>query len=153
MMDSKSVRNMESSLPKSSWEIVHLVDFYYKNISRCTVQYITMHGTTYHDARYNISRCTVQYITMHGTIYHDARYSECQISFTYSDCVCVALVIQHAMRMHHVILSSVACPALQYFSTLSHKRHDFREKFTDYKIGVLIFSTTFIWNISHYKNI
>ena len=26
------------------------------------------------------------------------------------------------------ILPSVACPALRYFSTLSHKRYDFREK-------------------------
>ena len=26
------------------------------------------------------------------------------------------------------MLSYVACPALQYFSTLSHKRQDFREK-------------------------
>jgi len=27
-----------------------------------------------------------------------------------------------------IILSSMACPTLQYFSTLSHKRYDFREK-------------------------
>ena len=25
-------------------------------------------------------------------------------------------------------MSSVTCPALQYFSILSHKRHDFRER-------------------------
>jgi predicted membrane protein len=49
-------------------------------------------------------------------------------------------------------LSSVACPALQYFSTLSHKRYDFRgeKKLLNTKC-VLIFCTTFVWNISHYE--
>ena len=37
------------------------------------------------------------------------------------------------------ILSTVDCPALQYFSTLSHKRHNFRKKSTERKICVLIF--------------
>jgi hypothetical protein len=39
-----------------------------------------------------------------------------------------ALVIQDAKRMRLVILSFVAFPAEQYFSTFSHKRHDFPEK-------------------------
>jgi hypothetical protein len=37
-------------------------------------------------------------------------------------------VIQHAQRMRRIILSYVAYLALQYFSTLSHKRHNFRKK-------------------------
>ena len=37
------------------------------------------------------------------------------INITYSECVFVALVIQHTMRMRHVILSSVASPPLQHF--------------------------------------
>jgi len=37
------------------------------------------------------------------------------IIITYSECIPLALVIQHAMRTHHIILSSVACLALPYF--------------------------------------
>ena len=42
------------------------------------------------------------------------------------ECVSVVLVIQHAMRMRSIVWPSVPCTALQYFSTLSHNRHDFR---------------------------
>jgi hypothetical protein len=74
------------------------------------------------------------------------------VSITYSECVSVALVIQHAMRMRRIILSSVSGLALPYFSTLSHKRHDFwKEKKIEHKMCALIFSTTFVWNISHSK--
>ena len=52
------------------------------------------------------------------------------------------------MQCTCAILSSVACSALQYFSTVSHKRHDFREKKINIKIPVLIFSTTSASNIS-----
>ena len=50
------------------------------------------------------------------------------ISITCCECVFVALGIQHAMRMRRFILPSVACSALQYFPTLSHKRYDFRNR-------------------------
>ena len=61
---------------------------------------------------------------------------------TYSDCVSAALVNQRAKRMGHVILSSVVCPEVSYFSTLSHKRHDFREIVTEHKMCALILSTS-----------
>jgi predicted transcriptional regulator len=38
-----------------------------------------------------------------------------------------------------------------YFSTLSHKRHDFRKKDTEYKMCDLVLSTSYVWNNSHSK--
>jgi len=61
--------------------------------------------------------------------------------------VFVTFGIQHAV---HVILLSVACLALQYFST-SHKQHDFLKKVVGHKMCVLIFSTASVSNISHSK--
>jgi hypothetical protein len=67
----------------------------------------------------------------------------------YTNWVCgfVALGIRYAVRCD--ILWSVAYTTLQYVSTLSHKRHDFRKPVTEYKMWVLIFCTKVVWNISH----
>jgi hypothetical protein len=62
------------------------------------------------------------------------------INITYCECVSVVLIIQRAKRVHRIILMSVACLAVPYFSTLSHKQEDTRKNVIEYKICVLVFS-------------
>jgi len=69
-------------------------------------------------------------------------------------CGCIlALVIRHSKRMRPIILISVACLALPYFSTLSHTRVDFREKVIEHDMCVLIHYTSFVCYISPSKKI
>jgi hypothetical protein len=50
------------------------------------------------------------------------------ISITYSECVCVALGVQIAMRTCHVVVSPVACPGTTIFFLIVSYRERFLEK-------------------------
>jgi len=67
---------------------------------------------------------------MKGSVSLTYYWGECctgkAISITQTECVFIVLAFQNAMRMN--LFSYETCPPLHYFSTLSHKWHDFREK-------------------------
>jgi len=54
-------------------------------------------------------------------------------------------------RTERDIICCISTVNRQNFPTLSHKLHYFRKKVTEHKMCVLIFSTTFVWNISHFE--
>jgi len=51
---------------------------------------------------------------------------------------------QREMRMRRIVISGQSGSTIYVFSTLSHKRQDFREEVTEHKMCVFIFSTTFV---------
>ena len=56
----------------------------------------------------------------------------------------VAVLTRHATLLRHIVIfASLAPPS---FSTLFHKRHDFRKQVTGHKTCLLIFSITYIRN-------
>ena len=73
------------------------------------------------------------------------------INITYSKRVFFALVIVHATRMRHIILSSVACPVLQYFFYLWDINSTIFGKMLLNVKRVIIFSSSFVENISRFK--
>ena len=74
------------------------------------------------------------------------------ISIAHTWCLSIALVIQHVQRICCIILSSLACLFIPNLSTLCRKWHDCSIKnIMEYKMCVLILSTTLVWNISDFK--
>jgi hypothetical protein len=73
-------------------------------------------------------------------------------SITYSECMYVTLVIQHAKCIRFIILSFLACLSVQHFSIVSHKWHDFQKVVFGRRMYILVFSTTFVWNLSLSRN-
>jgi len=63
--------------------------------------------------------------------------------------VCVFIDLGTQREMCTRLMSSLAPPGLLYFSTLSHKRYDFRKTITERRMCILILSITFLCKISH----
>ena len=65
------------------------------------------------------------------------------ISVTYSEYVFAALVIQHAMRMCHIVICGLSGSTI-FFYVISQMERFSKKKKIEHKIRVLIFSTTFV---------
>jgi hypothetical protein len=137
------VANTLMSLVEVCWiTSISVTEFYIAKGDRSVLQHAN--NKTYYALFVKITRLTM-YVTLrrvHVTIINLA------ISIIFWVCVCN--VSYPARKTHTPItrtLRSVVCPAVPYFSILSHTTIRFLEKVTAYKICVLIFCTTFVWKL------
>ena len=72
------------------------------------------------------------------------------ISITYSVCVSVALVIRHAMRVRLIVICGLAGCTIFFPQYLINGTIFGSKNFFEHKMCVLIFSTTFVCNISQF---
>jgi len=72
------------------------------------------------------------------------------MSVTDSEFIFVALIIQHAMRIPHIVICGPPSSKI-FFHIISLKAEFAEKKVTKYKMCVLSFSTKFTWNIFHPK--
>jgi hypothetical protein len=95
-----------------------------------TLKFLALQGAPY---IYDISRLRVKqdkHCTFMRNIevrWHNHCCRRRPISITYFECVFIALIMQRVKLMCCIMLSSLANLAIPDFSTLFHKRHDFRE--------------------------
>jgi len=61
--------------------------------------------------------------------------------------VCTVFVIQHAMRIHHIVICVMSRSTI--FFHISHEQHNFRGEKSSWTKNVLFFYKTFVWNNSH----
>ena len=85
-----------------------------------------------------VINCLNLYRKEKATMYEASVFNHCGsrelINITYSEWVFVS-----SMQCSFAILSSVACPTLQYFFILSKKRHGFRKRVIEHKMCTVSF--------------
>ena len=73
------------------------------------------------------------------------------VIIAYSECVLIASIIQHVKRMRRVIPSSVACPAVPYFSTSLSFGESFYQHFSSLQLAcVMSYSYTSVGIATRY---
>jgi hypothetical protein len=125
---SSHVRNIQLPhyIPVNHIPVNHILITYqsitYRSI---TYQSITYRSITYqsHTGQSHINHIPINHIPVNHIPVNPCTRMLLQWKsnkhYTRSECAFVALVIQQAKRMRNI-----ACPAAQYFPTLSHKGHD-----------------------------